>query len=77
MTDLLGGALLGTPVYTSPMVPEGQVVRVENAIWFHGRISQRQRVRRKHGRPRNAPRRLKIKYVKYQPELDRALEASK
>jgi hypothetical protein len=67
----------GIPLRTSPLIPEGTVIRAEGAVWFHSRISARGRMRRKHGRPRNHPRRLKMKYVRYQPDLDRALEATR
>jgi hypothetical protein len=69
--------MFGTPVYTSSLIPEDQIVSLDGALWFHSRISARGRMRRRHGRPRNHPRRLKVKFVRYQPALDRLLEASR
>jgi hypothetical protein len=63
----------GVPIKTSPLIPEDQIVRIGGEVWFHSRISARGRTRRKHGRPRNAPRRLKVRFVRYQPALDKVL----
>jgi hypothetical protein len=64
----------GIPIRTSAMVPEDKVLRFDGALWFHSRVSARGRMRRRHGRPRNHPRRLKVCYVRYQPALDRVME---
>lgn len=66
-------SVFGVPIYTSPFVPEGKVITMQGATWFHSRMSARAKMRRNHGRPRNAPRRWKVRYVRYQPDLDRVL----
>lgn len=76
-------ALTGIPLFGSELVSEGQLLKVVNPttgraeIWFHDRISRRQRHRRPHGRPRNAPRRMKERRVRYHPDLDLLKEVAR
>lgn len=65
--------LMGIPMFPSPYVPEDQLIRTSDGIYFHSRISIRAKRRRPHGRT-NGPRRWKIKYVRYQPVYDRLKE---
>lgn len=72
--EAIAPALNGIPLIGSALIPEGELVRLNwprPAILFHSRMSRRQRRRRGHGRPRNAPRRIEVRLVRYQPELDR------
>lgn len=62
----------GIPLRTSELVPEGQVIMGGGAAWFHSRLSARARMRYPHGR-RNGRRRWKVRYVRYQPDLDRVM----
>lgn len=76
MTAILDpyAALTGTPVFASPYVKPGQIVQTDDGVYFHSHLSARGRKRRKHGRSRPAKRTWKVKYVRYQPELDKLLK---
>jgi hypothetical protein len=72
-TPLTSVPLIGTPIRASALVPEDKILQINGELWFHSRLSARGKMRRRHGRPRNHPRRWKVRYVRYQPALDRVL----
>lgn len=74
--------MTGTPIKPSGMCPRGQLLHVTDpftkrpTIYFHQHTAAFGRKRRKHGRPRNAPRRWKVELrVVEDPVMDLLREA--
>lgn len=77
MTELSAAPdLYGMPVFTSHLVEPGEVVVIGRRCYVHSHLSIRGRKRRPHGRPRNVRREWKVRYVRYEPVLDRLREAA-